>query len=141
MWNNDRNWINIGVNFVLKNEIFMEIETSEIHHKRWNTCRILSVIFYSMWFTSCYLRSGKASQKLLYASPPIQKLHSHSDITSQLYKPAFYSSHLSRNTSYSGTATIWVFCLPQQRYSYSTWSFMMELLLSVSQHWNTKHLL
>jgi len=30
--------------------------------------------------------------------------------------------------------TLWVFRLPQQRYSYSTWSSMTELLLSVSQH-------
>jgi len=35
---------------------------------------------------------------------------------------------------YGSTATIWVFYLLWQRYSYSTQSSMMELLLSVSQH-------
>ena len=48
-----------------------------------------------------------------YASPPIWKLHPHGDIISQLYKPAFYSSHLSHNTPYGSAATIQVFCLPQ----------------------------
>ena len=52
-----------------------------------------------------------------YASPPIWKLHSHNNIASELYKPTFYG----------GTATLWIFCLPQRRYSYSTWSSMMEL--------------
>ena len=45
-------------------------------------------------------------------------------------------AHLSHNTSYGGAATIWVFCLPWRRYSYSTWSSMTELFLSVSQYWN-----
>ena len=62
----------------------------------------------------------------------IWKLHPHSDITSQLYKPTFYSGHLSYNMSYSSDATIQVFCLPWQRYSYLTQSSMIELLLSVS---------
>ena len=35
------------------------------------------------------------SLKLSYASLPVWKLHSCSDITSQLYKPTFYSNHLS----------------------------------------------
>ena len=39
-------------------------------------------------------------------SPLVLKLHSYSDITSQPYKPAFYSGYLSRNISYSSTATI-----------------------------------
>ena len=42
----------------------------------------------------------------------IRKLHSHDDITSQLYKPAFYGSHLSYNMPYGSDATILVFCLP-----------------------------
>ena len=45
----------------------------------------------------------------------------------------FHDGHLSHNTSYGGTATLQVFCLPQQRYSYSTWSSMMKLPLSVLQ--------
>ena len=69
-----------------------------------------------------------------YASPLIQKLHPHSEDTFKTYKPAFHGSHLSRNTSYSSAATIWVFCLPWWKYFYSTQSSMMELLLSVSQH-------
>ena len=64
------------------------------------------------------------------------KLHPRSDATSEPYKPAFHGGHLSRNTSYGSAATLWVFCLPRQRYFYSTQSSMTELLLSVSQHWN-----
>ena len=70
-----------------------------------------------------------------YASPSVWKLHHRSDITFQLYKPAFHSSHLSCNMSYSSIATIQIFCLLQWRYFYSTQFSMMELLLSVSQHW------
>ena len=66
-----------------------------------------------------------------YESPPIQKLHSHGDIISELYKPVFHSSHLSCNMSYGSAATIQVFHLSRQRYSYSTQSSMTELLLSV----------
>ena len=62
------------------------------------------------------------------------KLHPRGDATSEPYKPAFHGSHLSRNTSHGGAATLRVFCLPRRRYSYSTQSSMMELLLSVSQH-------
>ena len=65
---------------------------------------------------------------LLYASLPIRKLHLCGNIISKSYKPTFHSSHLSHNISYSGAATIWVFCLPWQRYSYSTWSSMVKLL-------------
>ena len=50
-------------------------------------------------------------------------------------------AHLSRNMPYGGAVTIWIFCLPWQRYSYSTQSSMIELPLSVSQHWNPKYLL
>ena len=64
------------------------------------------------------------------------KLHPRGDVTSKKYKPTFHGSHLSHNMSYGGAATLWVFCLPWWRYSYSTRSFMMELILSVSQHWN-----
>ena len=69
---------------------------------------------------------------------PSRKLHPRGDATSEPYKPAFHSSHLSRNTSYGGAATLWVFRLPRQRYSYLTQSSMTELLLSVSQHWNLR---
>ena len=62
------------------------------------------------------------------------KLHSRNDATSEPYKPAFHGGHLSRNTSHGGAATLWVFRLPRQRYSYSTQSSMTELILSVSQH-------
>ena len=54
--------------------------------------------------------------------------------TSEPYKPAFHSGHLSRNTSHGGAATLRIFRLPWQRYSYSTQSSMTELLLSVSQY-------
>jgi len=66
------------------------------------------------------------------------KLHPCSDITPKTYKPTFHGSHFSCNMSYGGAATLRVFRLPQWRYSYSTQSFMTELLLSVSQHWNLR---
>ena len=69
-----------------------------------------------------------------YAIPPTWKLHPHGDISFKLYKPAFHSGYLSRNMSYGDTATLWIFYLPQQRYSYSTQFSMIELPLSVSQH-------
>jgi len=69
------------------------------------------------------------------------KLHPRSNATSEPYKPAFHGGHFSRNTSHGGAATLWIFRLPQWRYSYSTQSSITELLLSVSQHWNPKHLL
>ena len=37
---------------------------------------------------------------------PVRKLHSHGETTSKSYKPIFYSSHLSCNTSYGGAATL-----------------------------------
>ena len=46
---------------------------------------------------------------LSYASPLVQKLHSHSDIASQPYKPIFYSGHLSYNMPYDSNAIIWIF--------------------------------
>ena len=72
--------------------------------------------------------------KISYAIPPTWKLHSYSDINSKLYKPTFHSSHLSCNMSYGSTVILQIFCLPQRRYSYSTWSSMMELSLSMSQY-------
>ena len=48
------------------------------------------------------------------------KLHPCGDATSEPYKPAFHSGHLSRNTSYGGAATLRVFRLPWRRYFYST---------------------
>ena len=38
-----------------------------------------------------------------------RKLHPRSDATSEPCKPVFHSSHLSRNMSYGGAATLWVF--------------------------------
>jgi len=63
-----------------------------------------------------------------------RKLHSRGDATSEPYKPAFHSGHLSRNTSYGGAATLRILRLPWRRYSYLTQSSMTELLLSVSQY-------
>ena len=74
------------------------------------------------------------SVRMSYASPLIWKLHPCGEVTSKIYKPAFHGSHLSRNISHGSAVTIQVFCLPQQRYSYSTQSSMTKLLLSVSQH-------
>ena len=78
--------------------------------------------------------SAKDSIIMSYAIPLAQKLHPCGDINSELYKLTFHSGYLSRNMSYSSAATLQVFHLPQWRYSYSTWSSMTELLLSVSQH-------
>ena len=65
---------------------------------------------------------------------PSRKLHPCGDIISKSYKPTFHGGYLSCNMSYGCAATLWVFCLLQQRYSYSTQSFMIKLLLLVSQH-------
>ena len=69
---------------------------------------------------------------LSYTSSPVQKQCPHGETTSKPYKPAFHSSHLSCNMSHGGAATLQIFCLPQQRYSYSTQSSITELLLLVS---------
>ena len=69
-----------------------------------------------------------------YTSPPVWKQHPCGETTSEPYKPAFHGGHLSCNMFYDGVATLWIFRLPQWRYSYSTWSSMTELLLLVSQH-------
>ena len=50
---------------------------------------------------------------LLYASPPVWKLHPHGEVISKTYKSAFYGGHLSCNMSYGGAANLWVFCLPR----------------------------
>ena len=73
---------------------------------------------------------------LSYTSPLVRKQRPCGETTSEPYKSAFHSGHLSRNMSYGGAATLWVFCLSWQRYSYLTQSSMTELLLSVSQYWN-----
>ena len=54
---------------------------------------------------------GLCNSLVSYASPLIQKLHSHSEVTSKTYKPVFHSSYLSRNMSHGSAATIWVFYL------------------------------
>ena len=77
---------------------------------------------------------SKSHGTVSYASLPIWKLYSCSDIISKSYKSAFHSGYLSHNMSYSSTATLWIFHLPWQRYFYSTQSSMTELLLSVSQY-------
>ena len=69
-----------------------------------------------------------------YTSPPVRKQRPYGETTSEPYKPAFHGGHLSCNISHGSAATLWIFCLPWRRYSYSTQSSMMELLLSVSQH-------
>ena len=69
-----------------------------------------------------------------YTSPPVWKQRPHGEATSEPYKPTFHGSHLSCNTSHGGAATLQIFRLPRQRYSYSTQSSMTELLMSVSQH-------
>ena len=57
-------------------------------------------------------KEEEKKEKLLisYTSLPIQKLHPHSDIIFQLYKPAFHDSYLSHNIPYSSATTIQVFC-------------------------------
>ena len=71
---------------------------------------------------------------LLYTSPSVQKQCLRGKTISEPYKSAFYGGHLFCNMSHGGAATFQIFHLPRQRYSYSTQSSMMELLLSVSQH-------
>ena len=41
---------------------------------------------------------------LSYTSLLVWKLHSHGGVTFKTYKPTFYGSHLSHNTSYGGAA-------------------------------------
>ena len=91
-----------------------------------------------MWISYImpFNKVGKIVFYVLYASPPIWKLHPHGDIISKLYKPAFYRGYLSCNISYGSTTILWVFNFLWWRYFYSTWSSMTELSLSVSQHWN-----
>ena len=47
-----------------------------------------------------------------YTSPPVWKQCPYGETTSEPYKPTFHGSHLSRNTSYGGAATLWIFRLP-----------------------------
>jgi len=63
-------------------------------------CPFLLVLVFPSSVSLLVLYCGNLSKVLSYASPSVQKLHLCSDITSQLYKPAFYSSHLSRNIFY-----------------------------------------
>ena len=69
-----------------------------------------------MWFTLKRQKSKKDtefdkygnlsnSNGVSYTSPLIQKLHPCGGVTSKTYKPTFYGSYLSRNTSYCGAAT------------------------------------
>ena len=48
----------------------------------------IGIFIVSMWKLSIYIVI------LSYASPPVRKLHSHSDIISQLYKPTFLATCL-----------------------------------------------
>ena len=52
---------------------------------------------------------------------------------SQLYKPTFYSSHLTHNISHGSDAIIWIFHLPWWKYSYLTW-------LSIADSYSCQHL-
>jgi len=72
---------------------------------------------------------------LLYAKSTCLENISLWYIPYQQTKSTFYSGYLTHNTSNSSDAIIWVFHLSWQKYSYSTWSSMTELLLSVSQYW------
>ena len=60
--------------------------------------------------------------RLSYASPPVQKLHPHSDIISKLYKPTFLATHLIAVLQSSGYSIF-----HGRRYSYSTRSSMTKL--------------
>ena len=64
------------------------------------------------------------------------EIHPRGGVTFKSYKPAFHGGHFSCNMSHGSAATLQIFCLLWRRYCYSTWSSMIELLLSVSQHWN-----
>ena len=55
-----------------------------------------------------------------YTSPSVQKQRPRGETTSEPYKPAFHSGHLSHNTSHDGAATLQISCLSWRRYSYST---------------------
>ena len=66
----------------------------------------------------------------------ICQVHSSRKHISIVYSLPTIKVYLFCNMPYSSAVTIWVFHLPWWRYSYSTWSSMTELLLSVSQHWN-----
>ena len=104
----------------------LKIEKMENKFKRKENKKKLSPLFAILILTSSsvnhilYFILNTLARLLSYASPLVWKLNFCSDIISQLYKPAFHSSHLSCNMPYSGAVTIWIFCLPQQRYSYLT---------------------
>ena len=114
--------------FVLRfGKVFLILRISLVlllDFKAW-TYNFLSLIF--TWVGPCHMQVHLS-----------RKLHPHGDATSEPYKPTFHSGHLSRNTSYGGAATLRIFHLPWRGYSYSTQSSMMELLLSVSRHWNLR---
>ena len=88
------------------------------------------------FYANKVISTVKYMKMLSYASSPVWKQCPRGETTSEPYKPTFYSGHLFCNMSYDGAATLRIFHLPWQKYSYSTQSSMMELLLSVSQHWN-----
>ena len=103
-----------------------------------NPFRVINAVFHSFpFFIHIFLYSHHKSKYLLCVICKFHlsgKLHPCGDATSEPYKPAFHGGHLSRNIFYGGATTFRIFCLSQQRYSYSTQSSMTELLLSVSQH-------
>ena len=90
------------------------------------------------FYANKVISTVKYMKMLSYASSPVWKQCPRGETTSEPYKPTFYSGYLFRNMSYDGAATLWIFHLPWQKYSYLTQSSMMELLLSVSQHWNLR---
>ena len=64
----------------------------------------------------------------------IYQVYSSRKHISAVYSLPTIKACLSCNISYGGVTTIWVFCLPWQRYSYLTWSSMTELLLLAYQY-------
>ena len=73
---------------------------------------LINYLFNFGHYTATVRETVMYSGVVLYASPPIQKLHPCSDIISKLYKPIFHSSHLSHNMFYDSATTIWVFYFP-----------------------------
>ena len=64
-----------------------------------------------IWLSPLLLQT-QVLRVVSYASLPVQKQHPRGETTSEPYKPAFHSGHLSHNTSHGGAATLQVFRLP-----------------------------
>ena len=70
------------------------------------------ILFLVLFYFSLFWTQTKVWGILSYASPPIWKLHPHSDIISKSYKLTFHDDHLSHNTSYGSATTLQIFHLP-----------------------------